>query len=322
MSEFDAQITATGSTEADTGTFWLPEHLSFWWRPVMAMTLGVPAVFAGVAVIRLFQVGLTLSDLVTFLVMYVVTILGQSIGYHRLLAHRSFTAPRWLRLTLAVMGGMALAGPVVQWVAQHRRHHAYSDRHGDPHSPYLIDNGKGVRAALRRFWHAHAGWLFRPQLTSVERWAPDLASDPAMVAIERLFPLIVLLGLALPTIAVFAVTRSGSAALGALLWGGMVRIFVVQQLIMSINSLGHIVGGRPYRSHANDQSTNFWPIALLSFGDSWHNNHHAFPTSYRHGLAPWQIDLSAAIIYALECVGLVRDVKRPELRHLQRKQRS
>jgi stearoyl-CoA desaturase (Delta-9 desaturase) len=271
--------------------------------------------FAGfvAAVASLWGTGLTLLDAALFFSFYCFSGLGVTVGYHRLLTHGSFDGPTWIRAAFAISGSMALQGSVISWVAAHRRHHAYSDREGDPHSPHL-DEGEGLGGVLRGLWHAHMGWLFSPETTSLERWAPDLMKDPVIRRIDSLFPLWSFLTLALPAAIGFAVTGSPWGAVTAFLWGSLARITFLHHVTWSVNSVCHFYGKRPFASR--DFSTNNWLLALVSFGESWHNNHHAFPTAARHGILKGQFDSSALVIRGLQRLGLARDVKMPNEKQL------
>jgi stearoyl-CoA desaturase (Delta-9 desaturase) len=284
-------------------------------RMVLLATL-IP--FAGfiAAVISFWGRGLSAVDFGIFIVTYAVTGLGVTVGYHRLFTHRSFDTNRPMRAALAVAGSMAVEGSVLSWVADHRRHHAYADKEGDPHSPHL-DEGEGLLGVIKGLWHAHMGWLFATEKTDISRWAPDLNKDAIMRRIDSLFPLWVTISFALPAVAGLLITRSWSGALTAFLWGGLVRIFMLHHVTWSINSICHFYGRRPFQT--TDYSTNNWLLSLVSFGESWHNNHHAFPTSAVHGLGKWQIDLSAWVIAAFERLGLARNVKRVSTKQLQTK---
>jgi stearoyl-CoA desaturase (delta-9 desaturase) len=251
--------------------------------------------------------GVSGIDLVVFLAFYVVTGLGVTVGYHRLLTHRSFRASRPVKAFFAVTGSLAIEGSVISWVAAHRRHHAFADVEGDPHSPHLAEE-EGMAGVLKGLWHAHVGWLFDEEKTSVERWAPDLLKDPVMRRIDRLFPVLAVVTLVLPAVLGFAFTGTLWGAITAFLWGGLARVFLLHHMTWSVNSICHYFGKRPFET--TDKSTNNWPLALLSFGESWHNNHHAFPTSAIHGLGRWQLDMSGFVIRTLERLGLARDVKR------------
>jgi stearoyl-CoA desaturase (Delta-9 desaturase) len=247
-------------------------------------------------------------DIAIFAVMYVPCGLGITVGFHRLLTHRSFKTARWLRGLLAIFGTMAIEGPVIDWVTYHRQHHAYSDRPGDPHSPH-VGHGEGWRGALAGLAHAHLGWLFeRAQRGSADRYAPDLLADPLISFINRTFIFWSLLGLAIPFGLGMLIGGSLDAGLTGLIWGGAVRMFVLHHVTYSINSLCHFFGRRRFAT--GDHSRNLMWLAPLSFGESWHNNHHAFPTSALHGMRRYEIDLSGLLILALERMGLAWDVQR------------
>jgi stearoyl-CoA desaturase (Delta-9 desaturase) len=246
------------------------------------------------------------SDLIVFAIVYTATGLGVTVGFHRHLTHRSFATSRWLRGVLAALGSAAIEGPVISWVADHRKHHACSDHEGDPHSPH-VGHGTGWLGALKGLFHAHVGWLFiHTQRGSKERFAPDLLRDPVVRTVDRTFIIWAALGLAASFGLGVAIGGDLGAGLTGLLWGGAVRIFVLHHVTYSINSLCHMFGRQPFGT--NDESRNLAWLALPTFGEAWHNNHHAFPTSARHGLGRWQADPSAAVIWALEKVGLVWDV--------------
>ncbi|HEX2057313.1 MAG TPA: acyl-CoA desaturase [Actinomycetota bacterium] len=274
-------------------------------RLVLAATV-IP--FAGfvAAVWTLWGTGLSGVDASLFLVMYVGTGLGITVGFHRYLTHGGFETLPWLRAAFAVAGSMAIQGSVIAWVSDHRRHHAFSDRPGDPHSPHL-DEGPGIKGVVKGLWYAHVGWLFKEEQTSAERWAPDLLKDPVMVRIDRLFPLWIVLSFTLPPLLGGLLTWSVGGAVTAFLWASLARIFLLHHVTWSINSICHFYGNRPYSTQ--DHSTNNWPLAIISFGESWHNNHHAFPTSAVHGISRGQVDLSGGFIRILQRMGLVRDVK-------------
>ena len=275
-------------------------------RLVLAVTV-IP--FAGfvLAVWALWGQGLSVADAAIALSFYVFAGLGITIGFHRLFTHKSFETNNILKGLFAIAGSMAVQGPVITWVADHRRHHAFSDQEGDPHSPHL-DEGPGVKGVAKGLWHAHMGWLFNDERTSARRWCPDMLRDPLLVKIDRLFPLWVVLTFTLPAAVGFAVTGTLRGAVTAFLWGSLVRIFMLHHVTWSINSICHFYGKRPFES--DDHSTNNWPLALISFGESWHNNHHAFPTAAVHGIEKTQIDLSGAVIAGLERLRLARNVKR------------
>jgi stearoyl-CoA desaturase (delta-9 desaturase) len=259
------------------------------------------------------------SDLIVFAILYPLTGLGITIGFHRLFTHRSFKTSPALRGVFAVLGSAAIEGPIISWVADHRKHHAFSDREGDPHSPH-VDHGLGLRGSLRGLAHAHLGWLFiHTERGSRERYAPDLLSDPVVSFVDRTFFVWALGGLAAAFFLGGIIGGSWRAALTGLLWGGAVRMLVLHHVTYSINSLCHFFGRRDYAT--GDHSRNLAWLAPLSLGEAWHNNHHAFPTSAFHGLSWRQIDVSALVIRGLERAGLCWDVVRvPEERRVQKRQ--
>jgi stearoyl-CoA desaturase (Delta-9 desaturase) len=211
-----------------------------------------------------------------------------------------------VRAAFAILGSAAIEGPIISWVADHRKHHAFADLPGDPHSPH-VDHGVGLKGALRGLLHAHVGWLFiHTQRGRRDRYAPDLLADPVMRFVDRMFPVWALGGLAVAFGLGFALGGTVEAGLTALLWGGGVRLFVLHHVTYSINSICHVFGRRRFAT--KDESRNVLWLSLFSFGESWHNNHHAFPTSARHGLRPWELDPSALVIRALAACGLAWDV--------------
>jgi stearoyl-CoA desaturase (delta-9 desaturase) len=248
------------------------------------------------------------SDLVVFGFMYVITGLGVTVGFHRLFTHRSFKTTKALRFVFAAAGSAAIEGPVISWVADHRKHHAFSDQPGDPHSPH-VDHGHGVRGALRGLLHAHVGWLFlHTHRGRKTRYAPDLLKDPVVKWVNDTFVLWVAAGLVLPFILGVLIGGTWMAGLTGMLWGGLVRILVLHHVTYSINSLCHFFGRRAFDT--GDESRNLAWLVPLSFGEAWHNGHHAFPTSARHGLMRRQWDPSASVISLLERLGLAWDVVR------------
>ena len=263
--------------------------------------------------------GVSGVDIGLFLGFYVVTGLGITVGYHRLLTHKSFRAPGWVRAGFAIAGSLAIQGAAIDWVATHRRHHAYADVLGDPHSPH-VDAGDGLLGMLRGMWHAHVGWMFRGETTVQAAWAPDLLDEPAMVRISRNFGWFVLASFALPAILGGLLTMSWAGAATGLLWGGLVRIFLLHHVTWSINSICHVFGTQPFESH--DESRNNLPMALLGFGEGWHNAHHAFPASARHGLRWWEFDASYLVIRTLAALNLAKDVKLPSARQMERRSRA
>jgi stearoyl-CoA desaturase (Delta-9 desaturase) len=256
-------------------------------------------------------------DIAVFAILYLVTGLGVTVGFHRLFTHRSFATKPWMRGIFAAMGSMAIEGPVISWVADHRKHHAFADQPGDPHSPH-VDHGVGWRGAVRGLLHAHMGWLFiHTQRGARKRYAPDLVADPVVSWVDRTFVLWVLSGLGAAFGLGWLIGGTLTAALTGLLWGGAVRILVLHHVTYSINSLCHFFGRK--RFDTGDESRNLAWLSFLSLGEAWHNNHHAFPTSAAHGLRWWELDLSSAVIRSLERVGLAWDVVRIDPARQQRK---
>jgi len=288
-------------------------------RIITGLVTLVPFLALGLVVWQLWDRALHWHDLTVFAIVYVATGLGVTVGFHRYLTHRSFATSRHLRAVLAALGSAAIEGPVISWVADHRKHHAFSDREGDPHSPH-VGHGSGWRGQFRGLVHAHLGWLFiHTHRAARRRYAPDLMRDPVVSFIDRTFVLWAAIGLALPFGLGVAIGGTITTGLTGLLWGGAVRIFVVHHITYSINSLCHFFGRR--RFDTGDESRNLTWLALFSFGESWHNNHHAFPTSARHGLRLWEraLDPSAIVIRLLELCGLAWDVVRVSPERQQKK---
>jgi stearoyl-CoA desaturase (Delta-9 desaturase) len=257
------------------------------------------------------------QDLLILAICYVAVGAGVTVGFHRLLTHRSFKCHRLTRAALAALGSAAAEGPVIDWVATHRKHHDFSDEAGDPHSPH-VGHGSGWRGALTGFFHAHIGWVFSDmEVADEQRYARDLLIDPWIRFVDRTFVLWVLLGLAAAFGLGVALTGTVSGGLKGLLWGGAARIFFVHHATFSINSVCHFFGQRDYDT--GDHSRNVPWLAIPTWGESWHNNHHAFPTSYRHGLQRWQIDPSAGMIRTMEALGLAWDVVRVDPERVRRK---
>lgn len=257
----------------------------------------------------LWGVALGWLDVALFAVMYVVCGLGITVGYHRLFSHRAFQTTPAVRAALAIAGAMSTQGPVTQWVTDHRKHHAMSDREGDPHSPH--GHGDGVMGVVRGLYHAHMGWLFRTK--GMERgrvYGRDLYDDPLIRRIDRLYPLWLVVSFGVPFVAGWALS-GGDLGRGfqAFVWAGLVRVFVFDHATWSINSICHMFGRRDYAT--SDESRNVWYLAPFTFGEAWHNNHHAFPGSARHGLTRRQLDPSWWTIRLLERTGLAWNVKLP-----------
>ena len=257
-----------------------------------------------------------LTDLVLFLGLYVICGFGITIGYHRMLTHRAFEAIAPLKAALLVAGSLAIQGAAIDWAVDHRTHHAFSDKEGDPHSPHH-GFSSSLWGRLQGLGHAHVGWLFDHSRIDRERYAKDLLQDRMVVTISRLFPLWIVLSFAIPFALGGAITRTWTGAFTGLVWGGLVRLFFNHHVTWSVNSICHVFGRRPFA--ANDRSTNNWLLALPSLGEAWHHNHHVFPTSAFHGLGWRQVDLSGIVIAAWEKVGLVRNVRRPSAEQIGRK---
>lgn len=277
-------------------------------RIITGLVTIVPFVALGVAAWQVWGNALHWSDIGLFLAMYMLTGLGITVGFHRHLTHRAFKTHGWLHGLLAILGSAAIEGPVISWVADHRKHHCFSDKDGDPHSPH-VDHGHGWSGALRGLAHAHVGWIFiHTQRGNKERFAPDLASDPIISWVDRTFILWAIAGLMIPFALGWAIGGTVIAGLTGLLWGGLVRVFVLHHFTYSVNSLCHFFGRREYDT--DDQSRNLALIAIPTLGEAFHNSHHAFPTSATHGLGRWQLDISALVIDGLEKADLVWDVVR------------
>jgi len=267
----------------------------------------------------LFDHGLTILDVILVVVFYALAGHGMTAGFHRLLTHRSFKATRSLKIALAVCGSLGFEGSVNGWVANHRRHHAFTDRPGDPHSPHTV--APGPWSTLRGFFHAHVGWLFQGQMTDEHRWAPDLLEDRDLVVISRLFPFFCALSLALPTGIAWLFTHTLAGALGGLVWGGLVRMFLLHHFTFAVNSACHLWGRQPFQTANGDQARNFAPLFLVSMGENWHNLHHSIPTVARLGVERRQIDSTARLIRILEIVGLASDVRWADAARLDKRRR-
>jgi len=277
-------------------------------RRVNMAAVIVPFIAVALAVPLLWGDWIGPSDVVVFAIMYALSGFGVTVGFHRMLTHRAFATHSATRYVFAILGSLSVQGPVIDWVADHRKHHAHADEEGDPHSPH-VGHGAGVRGALRGLWHAHAGWLWRTHgQARAHKYARELIEDRGMRRINRRFPLIVAASLALPALMGLALTGTLHGALTALVWGGFARIFLQHHITWSVNSVCHFFGRR--RFAVDDHSTNVFWLALPSLGESWHHNHHAFPRSAAHGLRWWELDPSAALIALMRRLGLAWDVVR------------
>jgi stearoyl-CoA desaturase (delta-9 desaturase) len=270
------------------------------------------------AIISFWGWGFRWSDLALLLVMYVLTVLGVTVGFHRLFTHRAFETNKAVQFVFAVLGSMAVQGPLLQWVAMHRRHHQHSDHAEDPHSPH--HQGDGVWGVVRGLWHAHLGWMFEPKPPDLQRYVKDLRQSKLLRAVSALFPLWVAVGLVIPTALGWLLTGTLGGAWTGFIWGGLVRILFVHHVTWSVNSVCHVWGRQPFESH--DQSRNNALFGIFGLGEGWHNTHHAFPTSARHGLRWWQIDISYWVIRGLESAGLAWNIKLPSRAAIARGTRS
>jgi len=276
-------------------------------RSVALLTVSLPFIGACVAVaLGIWNGPPAASQLWMCLGLSVLTQLGVTVGFHRLFTHRSFKTVPAVQLILGILGSLSVQGPLIYWVAVHRRHHQHSDEPGDPHSPFLQG---WPAAAWRGFWHSHIGWMLRHEPESWLTYAPDLLKSRLAFWITRWYGVWVVSGLLFPALLGGLLDGSLGGAASGFLWGGLVRIFVVHHITWSINSVCHLFGSRPFDSR--DHSRNNWVCGLLALGEGWHNNHHAFPTSARHGLMWWQLDPSYGVILLLERLGVAWDVKRP-----------
>jgi stearoyl-CoA desaturase (Delta-9 desaturase) len=268
----------------------------------------LPFLLLGFAAVQLWNRALHWQDLVIFFVMYIPIGLGVTVGFHRLFTHRSFKTGPTVRFIFGALGSAALEGPLIAWVADHRKHHAFSDSEGDPHSPHVDHDGDHL-SPWKGLWHAHLGWTALPtQRGARARYAPDLMADPVARFLDKTWYVWVLLGLAIPFGLGWLLTGTIDGALTGLLWGGVVRIFVLHHATFSVNSVCHYLGER--RFETGDESRNVAWLAPMTLGESWHNNHHAFPTSAEHGLKWWELDPSRMTINTLERLGLAWDVVR------------
>ena len=285
-----------------------PELKKTWEQVALVLFIAIPFAAAAGAVPVAWGWGLSWRDLIISFGMYAVTGHGVTVGFHRHFTHHAFKAPTWLRTVLAVCGMMAIQGPVIRWVADHRRHHRFTDRAGDPHSPWRY--GRSLRALTKGFVYSHLLWLFEKEQTSEEKFAPDLCKDPAIRRLSRAFPAWVAVSMLLPPLLGGLWSWSWQGALTAFFWGSLVRVAALHHVTFAINSVCHITGSTPFKT--KDESRNVWWLAIPSMGESWHNFHHAEPTSARHGVGHFEIDTSAIIIRWLEHQHWVRDVRWPD----------
>jgi stearoyl-CoA desaturase (delta-9 desaturase) len=267
--------------------------------PLAALVAAVPVAWGW---------GLGWHDIVLALVFYAISGHGVTVGFHRYFTHGAFKAKRVLRVGLAVAGSLAIQGPILRWVADHRRHHAYSDRDGDPHSPWRYGTTAGALA--KGLWHAHIGWFFDSEQTNQKRFVPDLLADRAIVRVSKAFPWLAAVSLfAPPLIGYFWSGMHWQGAATAFFWASLVRVALLHHVTWSINSVCHTWGAKSFS--ARDRSGNVWWLAIPSMGESWHNLHHCDPTAARHGVLRGQLDSSARVIWTFEKLGLAYDVRWP-----------
>ena len=283
------------------------------WR-VLVLNL-VPLAGCLAAALDSVRHGVSSLNLALLVVFYTLSAIGVEVGFHRLFAHGAYSTRRWVRALLAILGSTAAQGPVTYWAGNHRRHHRFVDAHGDPHSPHLIQ-GRPV-GLLRGLWHAQVGWLFEREITNTVTFARDHLRDRTLCLINRYYVGWVLLSCVLPALVGGLLTRSLHGAWTAFLWGGLVRVFIIQHATFAINSICHRFGSRSFDTP--DHSANNPWLAIPTFGQAWHNNHHAFPTSPVCGFARWQIDLAAWVIEAMAAVGLAWDLRLPSPAAIERK---
>ena len=302
-----APAPAPAATTQDQTPAVAPERKARGEQVALALFIGIPFLALVAAVPVAWGWGLGWHDIVIAVVMYAVAGHGITVGFHRYFTHGSFKASRGLKVALAVAGSMAIQGPVVRWVADHRRHHAFSDREGDPHSPWRY--GETIPALAKGLWWAHTGWLFDVEQTPRSKYAPDLMADTDLQKVDRAFPLIVAASMLLPAVVGGLWSMSWQGALTAFFWASLVRVSLLHHVTWSINSICHTIGERPFKSR--DRSGNVWWLAVLSMGESWHNLHHADPTCARHGVEKGQVDSTARVIWAFEKFGWATDVRWP-----------
>lgn len=274
--------------------------------PLLAVIAAIPVAWGGF-------VGW--SDLFLIVLFWAITAAGITVGFHRYFTHGSFKTNRFMKYALGIAGSLALEGSLSQWVADHRKHHQFSDEEGDPHSPWRFGTGK--RAVAKGLYWSHVGWLFSEEQTDPAKYAPDIANDPDVQRISRAFPLIVTISMLAPAVLGGLITWSWMGALTGFFWGSLIRIALVHHVTWSINSICHVFGNRPFNSR--DLSSNVWWLAIPAMGESWHSLHHAEPTAARHGVFKGQVDISASFIRLMEKTGLATDVRWPKHERLVRK---
>jgi stearoyl-CoA desaturase (delta-9 desaturase) len=289
------QGTLTGDQQSRTERILLGTFIAV---PFLAILVAIPIAWGG---------WLGWVDLAIATGMYLISGLGITVGFHRHFTHRAFKANRGTKIALAVAGSLAIEGPVIRWVADHRKHHKYSDKDGDPHSPWRY--GETIPALMKGLFYAHMGWMFDVEQTNQKQYAPDLLKDDDIRRISKAFPWLTVISLLLPAVLGGLLSWSWQGAVTGFFWGTLVRVGLLHHVTWSINSICHAVGERPFKSR--DKSGNVWWLAVLSGGESWHNLHHADPTCARHGVLRGQVDTSARVIQFCERMGWAYDVRWP-----------
>ena len=286
-------------------------------RVVALVTIGIPGIGFAIALYLIVTGKATMLDYSLFVVFYAIQMFGITIGFHRYLAHRSFKTSPFFEGVLMITGSMALEGPVLFWVGTHRRHHRFADELGDPHSPNL--SGASFGGKLKGLWYAHIPWMFSDQESRATVFAPDVVRSRRLYYYNRTYPIWGLASLLLPAILGFAIGGTLSAAFSGFVIGGLARVFVANQAAWCVGSISHMIGSRPFVT--NDDSANNWPVAFFTFGEGLQNNHHAFPSAYRHAMRWWEPDLSGWVIAALAKTGIVWDLKMPDRQKINRRLR-
>jgi len=299
-----------------TETITMPTRTGWGQKSIMLALTIIPFVGFLAAVVLLWNLAVNWTDLILLGILYVLCGLGITVGFHRMLTHQAFEAVPPLKFLLLMFGSMAIQGAAITWAVDHRQHHAHSDKEGDPHSPHH-GFARGPLGAIKGLLHAHMGWMFRHNRTDQERYGKDILQDRLTMTVSRLFPLWAVLTFVVPFVLGGLLTLSWKGAVTGLVWGGLVRLFFNHHVTWSVNSICHFFGKRPFTT--SDQSTNNWVLALPSLGESWHHNHHVFPTSAFHGLSWRQVDLSGWMIAVWEKIGLVRNVRKPTTEQIGRK---
>ncbi len=277
-------------------------------RVVALVTIGIPAIGFAIAVYLMVTGRATLLDYTLFVVFYVIQMFGITLGFHRYVAHKSFKTNRFFEGVLMISGSMALEGPLTFWVSTHRRHHRFADGPGDPHSPNL--SGAGIAGKMKGLWYAHIPWMFSDQEARVNVFARDVLRDRCLFNYSRTYPIWALLSLLLPAVLGFAIGGTLAAAFSGFIFGGLARVFLANQAAWCVGSISHMIGSRPFAT--KDNSANNWPVAVFTFGEGLQNNHHAFPSAYRHAMRWWEPDLSGWVLAVLAKARIVWDLRMPD----------